>query len=152
MITCRIPVPNDLEQMIELVMTQYAAERKAVLFLPEPETMRPLFTRAVSRLIEKGTGLVALEDDQIVGYMIGVKHGLCLAGIPASSSPCTGTPALMKQEKLKSMLLFMSRTPVAGYVKAWSPMPSSSSHTMTDRYPTGLKTGSENGASMLCAW
>ena len=69
------PSLEDLEQLVNLLMIQYMEETNHVSYLPKPEEMKSLFTKSISKLIDKGMGLIALEDAQILGYMIGLQTG-----------------------------------------------------------------------------
>ncbi|MBU0996904.1 MAG: GNAT family N-acetyltransferase [Firmicutes bacterium] len=75
MIEYLAPSIKDLEQMLDLLMLNYIEERTHVSILPNPSEMKPLFSRFLSRLIEKGIGLIAIENENVVGYMIGFKTG-----------------------------------------------------------------------------
>lgn len=62
-----------LDQLVEIVIDSYKSERKAIPYLPLEENYEAEIKRYLKDLINNGTGVVAIENNEIIGFLAGYK-------------------------------------------------------------------------------
>jgi GNAT superfamily N-acetyltransferase len=65
------PTERFIELAVELVKSAYKEEREFIEFLPESDVYTDMLKGAVEYLFSAGNGIIATEDNELVGFMVG---------------------------------------------------------------------------------
>ncbi len=75
MINYTTPTLDNLPEMILVFKENYLEAKEKITYLPPFDEIMPLLTKSLSKYIEKGLGLIASDNGNIVGYMCGMHTG-----------------------------------------------------------------------------
>jgi len=64
---------NHIIPAVELVMKAYQEEIKSVPFLPIEDNYQEMFHKRIARLFSSGSGVVAIDNNKIIGFLAGYK-------------------------------------------------------------------------------
>lgn len=62
-----------LEQLIEIAIDSYKSEIKSIYYLPLEDSFKTEIERYLKDLVNTGTGVVAIENNEIIGFLAGYK-------------------------------------------------------------------------------
>ena len=62
-----------LEQLIEIVIDSYKSEIKSIPYLPFDDNYKAELERYLKDLINNGTGVAAIENNEVIGFLAGYK-------------------------------------------------------------------------------
>lgn len=74
---CDIKVENfkdiDIKAATEIILDSYEKEKRDLPYLPEARDYRELLSTKLKHLASEGKGIIALEDDELIGFLAGYK-------------------------------------------------------------------------------
>lgn len=63
--------PDHTDHALELATISYQDAKRAIPFLPESDSLKPLLSKALSKLLQAGNGVAAMEDGILKGLICG---------------------------------------------------------------------------------
>ena len=87
---------NHVNAAVRLVQTAYNYEKKVVNFLPEYQTDSDVIHRIIKNLFTKGTGIAAISNNNLIGYLAGYTIDELFGKCGGIYSPLYGHGAIKK--------------------------------------------------------
>ena len=89
----------DIKAASELVLASYEEERKAFPHLPNAQDYQDLLMNKLKHLVSEGKGIIALEDDELIGFMGGYMIDELYGECKGVYSPVYGHGTVRKDKK-----------------------------------------------------
>jgi len=88
------------KEAASLFKQSYLEEVYAMPFLPKDEQMMQHINDSISELFEHGTGVMAFDDQKLVGYMVGWKVAQLFGPVKGIYSPMIGHSAIKEHRRM----------------------------------------------------